>query len=270
MAGCTVNAVYVGLSGGHKLVRLSTTPDSPSGARQDLGVRFMSRYFLRPHEELLHGIELIAIWLQASPREVEEVFAPRGKEEQMFYTVEMVHSVLTDLAKRGEGRSLVAAFSRMLAYDALLGVNDRHAMNWGLIRDTTGQSPLRFAPLFDTARGLFWHHRDEDLARHDARGERAAVVEQYAGGSRPLFGCAAAGHGDLLNHFEIVEFLLAAGAPEFRPALNQVIAAFNPGWVTATLNRTFGPLLRRRRLEWIDSLLRFRHARLVSLQGAAT
>ena len=181
MAGCTVNAVYVGLSGGHKLVRLSTTPDSPSGARQDLGVRFMSRYFLRPHEELLHGIELIAIWLQASPREVEE-----------------------------------------------------------------------------------------DLARHDARGERAAVVEQYAGGSRPLFGCAAAGHGDLLNHFEIVEFLLAAGAPEFRPALNQVIAAFNPGWVTATLNRTFGPLLRRRRLEWIDSLLRFRHARLVSLQGAAT
>ena len=62
----------------------------------------------------------------------------------------------------------------------------------------------------------------------------------------------------------------ALGAPEFRPALNQVIAAFNPGWVTATLNRTFGPLLRRRRLEWIDSLLRFRHARLVFLQGAAT
>lgn len=49
----------------------------------------------------------------------------------------------------------------MLVFDAIVGNNDRHFYNWGVIVDLKGMKPPRFSPVYDTARGLFWNQSEE-------------------------------------------------------------------------------------------------------------
>lgn len=52
---------------------------------------------------------------------------------------------------------LLAGFVKMLAFDALIGHNDRHPYNWGVIVPIRRKKQPRFAPVYDTARALFWN-----------------------------------------------------------------------------------------------------------------
>jgi hypothetical protein len=45
----------------------------------------------------------------------------------------------------------------MLTFDCLIGHNDRHPYNWGVIVPIYKVQSPRFAPIFDTARALFWN-----------------------------------------------------------------------------------------------------------------
>lgn len=45
----------------------------------------------------------------------------------------------------------------MLAFDCLIGHNDRHPYNWGVIVPIYKLHAPRFSPVFDTARALFWN-----------------------------------------------------------------------------------------------------------------
>ena len=127
-----------------RCVRLpSLTPGGP------VDVRFMSRNFLRRgDEQLLHGLELVANYLDSNAAEVTEVFHLEEKrEERRFYTVDQMLLVLKWWGRTEvERRSLCNSFGRMLAFDALVGAQDRHAMNWGgieCIKDPDAPSLLR-------------------------------------------------------------------------------------------------------------------------------
>ncbi len=45
----------------------------------------------------------------------------------------------------------------MLTFDCLIGHNDRHPYNWGVIVPIYKVQSPRFSPIFDTARALFWN-----------------------------------------------------------------------------------------------------------------
>lgn len=45
----------------------------------------------------------------------------------------------------------------MLVFDALIGHNDRHPYNWGIVVPLRKSGAPRFSPIFDTARALFWN-----------------------------------------------------------------------------------------------------------------
>jgi hypothetical protein len=68
-----------------------------------------------------------------------------------------------------------------------IGVQDRHHENWGVIvhRDVDAPSP-RFAPLYDSARGLFCNENDRQLKDcfHPANGSQR--IAGFIGRSRPL------------------------------------------------------------------------------------
>ncbi len=219
-------------------------------------VRFLSRDFVDvEHERLRHGIELAAAYFGATPDEVAATFqlADRKRERQ-FYTVEHLLTILEELYGKDSG-ALAVEFVKMLAFDAFIGAPDRHGMNWGVLEPRRpGRLPARFAPIFDTARGLFVNHSDADLARHAKRLGRQRFVERYALRSRPILSVGGAANQD---HFGLVAGI-AKDHPALFPAMRTVFDAVSVPGIERMLQRRFRRIITQRRLKFIVDLLEFR------------
>ena len=53
----------------------------------------------------------------------------------------------------------------MLTFDAIVGTNDRHPYNWGVIVPVNKNLSPRFAPVYDTSRALFWNSEEGYVER---------------------------------------------------------------------------------------------------------
>ena len=228
----------------------------PRGALGNPDVRFMSRYFLDTdkREILTHGLELVAIAFGMEEKALKSEI-PRSAESD-FYTVDLVEGVIRQTGRTPEERNeLLVGLGRMLAFDAIVGANDRHPRNWGIIQSAIDpKAPYRFAPVFDTARGLFWNFSDAQLL--DREGKRQVFLEKYANDSSPLIGVPRTG---ACNHFDLVRHIMSGD--QERPvarALRKVIYAFTISRCERTLHLRFGRLLSRYRLKLIRDLLAYR------------
>lgn len=78
---------------------------------------------------------------------------------------------------------------RLLLYDALVGNNDRHFYNWGIVRSIKQSFQPYFSPVYDTARGLFWNDDDDKIIRCTSdRQHRINYIIKYCRKSRPKLG----------------------------------------------------------------------------------
>jgi hypothetical protein len=241
-----------------RLVRLQTPPSGESD------VRFLSRMFVNKSagDKLEHGVELVARCFDMDESQVWKEVPTRS--EWSFYTVDLVDRVLEHVAGASSEvhSALRSAFARMMAFDALVGANDRHSQNWGLLVNVLRPVPPSFSPIYDTARGLFWNHSEERLSSVLDQ-ERNRYVESYAERSTPLIGTES---DSKPNHFDVIAYMMAPdNRRRFAPAVRQVIEAFKIEDVRKLLHVEFRRLLSRRRLEFVEQLLRFRHRRLISI-----
>ena len=162
-----------------------------------------------------------------------------------FFTVDLIADVIDEVARDENQRELLRAdFARMMAFDALIGANDRHPENWGLVYDAMRPDDFEFAPVYDTARGLFWNWSDERLAREDGPGgpderlaRRSAVIERYALHSKPLISADVPleNERENTNHFKVIERMVRHGAGTSEKAIRSVIGAFSPDRCTRAL-----------------------------------
>lgn len=234
----------------------------PGAALGDPDVRFMSRFFLDTgrREILTHGVELVAIAFGIEEKALR-LEIPRSAESD-FYTVDLVEGVLRQTGRLEDERAnLLDGLGRMLGFDAIVGANDRHPRNWGIIQSAIDpNAPYRFSPVFDTARGLFWNFTDDQLLKKTQGTNRQAFIEKYAADSRPLIGVPGTG---ACNHFDLVRHILSGDRE--RPvarAVRKVIYSFALSRCERTLHGRFGRLLSRYRLELIRDLLAYRDATL--------
>lgn len=233
-------------------------------------VRFMSRYFLGPNDHLLHGDELVAIWLDADEAEIRDTFARTRVDERNFYTVDFLLEVLDEVCLASESRAVRDGLARMLGFDALIGANDRHPRNWGLIANGYHVgAPMRFSPIFDTARGLFWNHTDQSLLRRiRGRGKngRADWIHDYAHRSKPLISCRHHLDRAGINHFDLVRYILAHDRElRLKKPLTSVIRGYSTRRTEACLRQTYGRMLSDFRLSLILDLLNYRHRMLMEI-----
>jgi hypothetical protein len=243
-----------------KLVRL----EMPTGAPE---LRYLSRNFLRTGRSgLKHGVELVADYIGSTQGELQEVFnLGDPAAERKFYTLEAVVCVLGAWGRdEREKQSLLDSFGRMLALDALVGAPDRHAENWGVIEHPGNPSaPRRFAPIYDTARGLFADHKDAKFAAVQAQGRRHQHIERYAMRSRPVFSCA---NGPAqVNHFDLIRYAVTHFRDELRSSISQVIRAYDHWETSKLLAREFKGVISPLRMGYVLDLLHFRHAALLKL-----
>jgi hypothetical protein len=164
----------------------------------DDGLRFISRSFLAAGEQLVHGSILLESFFDFDLNKI-------GKnpwDEQRTYDIDMLDELISEVCGN-DAQAVLQGLIRMLMFDALIGSNDRHMQNWGVITTATEPQAYRFAPIFDSARALLWDYDEERLRKLSSNSH---AMEGYANRARPKIGCAK--FGKAVNHFELAGYLM--------------------------------------------------------------
>lgn len=213
-------------------------------------LRFLSRYFLKRDESLVHGAEIFSGYL-ADMSFVQEVEAKKQSREIFTFQVveEAIQSRFPD-----DASALMTGFVRLLAFDAIVGNNDRHYYNWGVITQVAGDRRPQFAPIFDTARALFWNMTEEKLEDVERRKQLDSFMNKYVEDCQPK-----TGWDDLrtANHFALIREI-AARRPQMCPVLEALPLDLVINHGHELLKGEFAGLFSERRSRFVLSCLQKR------------
>lgn len=164
-------------------------------------IRFLSLYFLNgKSEELYHGANMYAGFLNNDEKFVDEIEESRMTQD--FFTVKFTKQVIQHFFPL-YWKELYADFMRMLFFDALVGNNDRHMYNWGVVKGIYGRQKPKFSPIYDSARGLLWNRKEQKindifLNKQDLN----KFICKYCKKSSPKIGVE---NRNTVNHFELIK-----------------------------------------------------------------
>jgi hypothetical protein len=180
-------------------------------------IRFLSRYFLNKGENLIHGAEICGEHL--GDMDMAEEIANNKSTSRELFTFEFIKDSIRSVFPNCF-EDLLRGLVKMIAFDAIVGNNDRHFYNWGVINNTKKSSKLpNFAPLYDSARGLFWNYSDENIKNilnsHRSGGNKFV---KYIRDAYPRISIEA---NNQANHFDLIEFLKLYGT-EYREIINEL------------------------------------------------
>jgi hypothetical protein len=213
-------------------------------------LRFLSRYFLKRDECLVHGAEIFAGYL-ADMSFVKEVEA--RKQSRDIFTFQVVEEAIQSRFP-AQADALMKGFVHLLAFDAIVGNNDRHYFNWGVITHVSAARPPRFAPIFDTARALFWNTTEAKLEAIERQGQLESFMNRYVEDCQPKTGWDEL---PKINHFSLMREISS-----HRPALRRELLTFPLdeflSQVSGLLEGEFYGLFSERRCRFVLSCLQKR------------
>ena len=214
-------------------------------------IRFLSRYFLSGTDYLVHGADVFASYLEDPDLEfIQEIEAENQSPEFFDYefVVESVKAMFP-----GDSDAILKQFRRMIAFDALVGNNDRHFFNWAIICNQIGSKSPRFSPIFDTARALFWNHTEEKMYNWRNRPD---PLPKYCKNSFSKIGSPGGGKA---NHFDLLKSILLHD-PSTEEDLNILdgIEAEPVDLIRELFRGEFSKLLSQLRKDWVCRLVEYR------------
>lgn len=175
-------------------------------------LRIASENFLQDNQAIFHGRELFEDFY-----DLEQLEDPRNKKYPSIYLLFNIEKHLkiwiSKQSKPNIFQDIFDSFLKMCFWDAIIGNNDRHLQNWGIITSLdSGHIPI-FTPIYDTARAFKWNALDNKLTLNS--------VEAYSKNSCPHVGIRI---GDKINHFEFIRKILIfypKAIPMFTDLLNE-------------------------------------------------
>lgn len=217
-------------------------------------LRFLSRYFLHPgKEELVHGADILAGYLNESTRYVEEVDEQRMTRD--LFTLHVIEKAVSCLFLYQKDE-IMHELVRLIIFDALVGNNDRHFFNWGVIRSVENRFQPFFSPVYDTARGLFWNYSEDKLKDIvEVNKTVDSHIRKYCKGSRPKIGWEGEKNP---NHFQLVQQICMN---EFYVTKDEVNTMLNPvvlEQMITEIRQGFQPLMSVNRVSMICKCLVYR------------
>ena len=220
-------------------------------------IRFLSRYFLNRNQILVHGAQIFSGYLE--DKEFVEEVERMGATSDLFTFQFIEEAIAARFPNKAD--SILEAYTRMLAFDAIVGNNDRHHYNWGVVVHANADHEPYFSPIYDTARAFFWNHPDSELHAVEQRAgsePTAGFVEKYVRNSRPKTGWNGETNPD---HFTLIRRIHDAH-PNLRAGLVSLCRPRILHQVKALLNSEFRPLMSVVRREMIMTCLKRRLALL--------
>jgi hypothetical protein len=222
-------------------------------------IRFLSKYFLTNKQQLVHGAEICGQYLNDT--EFARTIANNKKNARELFNFQFINDAIRHTYPNN-CQQLTEDLVRMLCYDAIIGNNDRHFYNWGII-DTPETNNLKpyFAPIYDTARALLWNQSESQL-RHLALLEEQGSkrVTKYINGACPRMTIEG---NSVANHFELMEFL-TNDSEVFKKIIASLCTRENEEKIIAMLTKDFMPLFSKVRYQLIVNIL---SQRFIILRG---
>ena len=163
-------------------------------------IRFLSKYFLNENESLIHGAEICGEHL--GDKEMAEEIAKNKDTSRELFTFQFIKDSIRTLFPFSF-ETILFDLVKMVTFDALVGNNDRHFYNWGVIASKKKTSKLpTFAPIYDSARGLLWNSSDERIVR--IHNNKSRKIDNYINNACPRISIE---ENTGANHFELIDFL---------------------------------------------------------------
>lgn len=219
-------------------------------------VRFLSRFFLdERRERLSHGLDLFRVLLDD---ETFEKIADEKREREV-YTFDSVKAAF-ELMFEQRCDHLTRDFVTLLGFDAFIGNNDRHPMNWGMIVPIEKEGEIRFSPIFDSARALFWNVSERKI---EMMLSNSSSLDAYIRRSQPQIGWHnwQPQKGEKFDHFTLIT-LIARHYPQYRPEIERFTAEDLVPRCKQIIDQEFSTLLSIGRRRLIVQCLERRQERL--------
>ncbi len=229
-------------------------------------LRFLSRYFLEKNESLDHGAQIFAGYMN------DKHFVENVEEQGLarkFFTFQFAENAIRQMFPH-EAESILESFVQMLVFDAITGNNDRHFYNWGVIKHIENKKKPTFAPIFDSARGLFWNESETKLQKlYEQPKQIDGRIKKYSEGSRPKIGWEGL---DDLNHFDLINQLFFRDL-RYKKVCIDLINQENLTKVLNLVDKSFAKFYSNKRAELIKKCLIYRFERLmilINIKGVVT
>jgi hypothetical protein len=181
--------------------------------------------------------------------------ADHKKTSRELFTFEFIKDAIRAVFP-GSFEQLTLDLVKMLAFDALVGNNDRHFYNWGVIATKKKISILpTFAPVYDSARGLLWNRSDDNiinLLRNHKNGSKKVL--NYIQEACPRISIES---NTEANHFELMDFIVRYN-DEYRQIIKEFACTENEEKVLKMLRKEFFPFFICERSELITLILKTR------------
>lgn len=223
-------------------------------------IRFLSKYFLKKNDKLVHGAEICGEHL--GDMILAEEIANHKNDSRELFTFEFIKDAIRYVFP-DSFESLLFELVKMLTFDALVGNNDRHFYNWGVIDTKKKTSKLpSFAPIYDSARGLFWNSSDDNckkiLINHKIGGKR---VTKYIDNACPRISIE---NNRQANHFELID-LIKRYNKDYQSVINELASLENENKVLVMLKKEFFHFFSNDRCEVITIIIKNRFEKIRNL-----
>lgn len=167
-------------------------------------LRFCSEFFRKPTEQLIHGAEILSHFLNEDNSDLIESIDKAGWSQELLH-LDFVKEAINHVFPV-QYDHIIKELTRMLLFDAIVGNNDRHFFNWGILVDLNNRAQPRFSPIYDSARGLFWNFSDDRIVSLYRDGSKLSKrISEYHNASSPKIGLQP--HKSI-NHLQMAEHLL--------------------------------------------------------------
>lgn len=167
-------------------------------------IRFLSKDFLKKGKKLIHAIELLAEYIE--DRELVTLVNKDRKNRREYMTFELFEDAINSVCHRNK-KDILKSLIQLITYDAIVGNNDRHFYNWGLIGDTkkSQNDPPIFSPIYDTARALLWNTVESKVIEmYKEHLSGSDKIDKYILKTLPRLSFNDKPNA---NHFELLSFL---------------------------------------------------------------
>ncbi len=216
-------------------------------------IRFCSEFFRKSEQELVHGADILAAYLQERDAGIIEEIDKNGWSQELLslkFVRQAIEYVFPD-----ESIEIIEGLTKMLLFDAIVGNNDRHFFNWGVLRHLKGKHKPYFSPIYDTASVLFWNYSEKKVLslQQDER-QFSNQISKYHTQTKPKIGWEGEKE---INHFQLIERLLINNDCTFDLA-RQLFSDDNYIKAIKILNTEFNGLISDIRKKLILRYLKYR------------
>jgi len=220
-------------------------------------IRFLSKYFLTEGERLVHGAEICGEHL--GDMEMADEIAKNKESARELFTFEFIKAAISAVYPE-TCQEILKGLVKLIAYDALVGNNDRHFYNWGVVDNTRKSKKMpKFAPIYDSARGLFWNYSDQNLKKvHSNYLLKGKNVQKYIDGACPRISIE---DDKKANHFTLISFIknLDSG---YKTIIEELSSEENEMKVDAMLKKEFFRFFIKERCDLVKIVLQQRFERV--------